>query len=166
MIKALKLTLIFLFTTQCMIAQHILEFDSLIGSPKADISQLNWLAGHWRGEAFGGQIGEIWSPYVGTSMLFSCQAASEDRVTFYEFGTITEENNTLVFRLKHFHSDLRGWEEKDERLERPLVKISPNIAFFHNFTFEKISEEEINVYVMFKDEVSPPFEMKFNYKRL
>jgi hypothetical protein len=32
----------------------------------------------------------------------------ENEVQFYEIETISEENGTFVFRLKHFHRDLKG----------------------------------------------------------
>lgn len=162
----IKLTLFLFILLQSAFAQNTLKYDSTAGSPNAKISQVSWMAGHWRGEAFGGQIDEIWTPPVGNSMMFTFQATEGEKVNFYEFGTITEEKNTLIFRFKHFHSDLKGWEEKDERLERALVKITKTTAYFHNFTFEQISENEINIYVLFKDEGSEPYEMKFNYKRV
>lgn len=31
-------------------------------SPTASLADAEWIAGHWRGEAFGGITEEIWSP--------------------------------------------------------------------------------------------------------
>jgi hypothetical protein len=89
---------------------------------------------------------------------------SEGKVEFYEIVTITEENNSLMLRLKHFHHDLKGWEEKDETVDFPLVKIENNRAWFQGFTFEKISEDELNIYVMIGNKDGEAREMKFPYK--
>ncbi|MEM8567771.1 MAG: DUF6265 family protein [Bacteroidota bacterium] len=141
-------------------AQNTLKYDSVKGSPRASIDQAAWLTGRWQGEAFGGQINEVWSPPVAKSMMFAFQAENDGKVTFYEFGTITEENNTLLLRFKHFHSDLKGWEEKDDRLIRKLVRVTQNRVYFNSFTFERVSDDEINVYVLFKKDSGETYEMK------
>ncbi len=146
-------------------AQNTIKYDSVKGSPKASISDVNWLTGHWRGEAFGGQIDEVWSPPVSKSMMFAFQAEKDGEVTFYEFGTITEEKNTLILRLKHFHPDLKGWEEKDDRLEWKLVRVEDSRVYFNNFTFERIGTEKLNVYVLFKNG-EKVFEQKFSYSKI
>lgn len=154
-------------TLACQIsAQNTLKYDSIKGSAKATIHQVAWLQGQWRGVAFGGQIDEVWSPPVSGSMMFAFQAEEKGKVTFYEFGTITEENNTLILRLKHFHGDLKGWEEKDDRLEWKFVKMTKYRAYFNNFTFERVGTDEINVYVLFRKDSGESYEMKFNYYRV
>ena len=85
-------------------------------------------------------------------MMGSFKLVTNENVQFYELCTISEENETLVFRLKHFHNDLKGWEEKDERLEAKLVKIENNKAYFNDFTFEKINKNELVIYAVFKNE--------------
>ncbi len=39
-------------------------------SPEATLEDVSWIAGHWKGEAFGGIAEEIWSPPLGDSMMF------------------------------------------------------------------------------------------------
>lgn len=70
------------------------------------------MEGHWKGEAFEGITEEIWTPPLGGSMLFSFKLVVEDKVVFYELGHIRQLGETLVFELKHFNDDLKGWEEK------------------------------------------------------
>ena len=88
----------------------------------------------------------------------------DNKVSFYEIETITEENGTLILRLKHFHSDLKGWEEKDETIDFPLVKLEADRAYFEGLTFEKISDNEMNVYVMIGNGDGKAEEVKFAYK--
>tara|TARA_B110001450_G_scaffold12812_1_gene12172 strand:- start:910 stop:1419 length:510 start_codon:yes stop_codon:yes gene_type:complete len=133
-------------------------------SPPADLSAVKWLSGHWRGEAFGGLIEEIWSPAVGGSMMGAFKLIVENKVQFYEIETISEESGTLVFRLKHFHRDLKGWEEKDKAIDFVLVKVMENKVYFNGLTIERISDKEINIYVAIEDNGSTT-EEKFTYKR-
>ena len=66
-------------------------------SPAADLSAVKWLSGHWRGQAFGGLIEEVWSPPVGGSMMGAFKLVVDSKVQFYEIETISEENETLIF---------------------------------------------------------------------
>jgi len=156
------LAFLFLITVSAF-SQNTLKFNVENGSPKATINDVSWISGYWLGEAFGGVTEEIWSNPLGNSIMGSFKLVVDGNIQFYELCTISEENETLIFRLKHFHSDLKGWEEKDERLESQLVKIEGNRAYFNDFTFERISDNELNIFVVFKDKDDKETEMKFNY---
>lgn len=134
-------------------------------SPQADLSVIEWLAGHWQGEAFGGITEELWAPPLAGSMMGSFKLILDGQVSFYEIMTIVEENNNLILRLKHFHQDLKGWEEKDETHDFKLVKVSPDKVYFEGFTFEKIHHNEINIYVVIEDGENKE-EVKFPYNRV
>ncbi|WP_054852182.1 DUF6265 family protein [Olleya sp. ITB9] len=160
-----SLTLLALVIYLTSFAQNnTIKFDETISSPKANLSQVSWIQGHWKGEAFGGITEEIWSPPLGYSMMFSFKLVSNGKVVFYELGGIREVDNTLIFQLKHFGNDFKGWEEKDETVDAKLVKIEDNRVYFDQFTFEKISDSEINIYVVVEDNGNTE-EIKFNYKK-
>lgn len=143
---------------------NTMTLDSHAGSPDASLADIAWLQGHWQGEAMGGITEEIWSPPLGGSMMCAFRLIVDDEVRFYEIVTISEEENSLIMRLKHFHSDLKGWEEKDETVDFPLVKVTGDRIYFDGFTFEKISGDEMNVYVVVGSKENRQ-EMKFPYKR-
>ena len=157
------------FTTGFTWAQessaNTMSFDEQAGSPKASLSDVEWIQGHWRGEAFGGIVEELWSPPLGGSMMASFKLVVDGKVVFYEIETIIEENGTLILRLKHFHANLHGWEEKDETVDFKLVKLTPNKVFFDGFTLERVTEDEMNMYVVV-DEAGSKSEVKFNYHRV
>jgi Domain of unknown function (DUF6265) len=136
--------------------------DESIGSPAADLSATSWVAGHWRGKAFGGITEEVWTSPLGGSMMGSFKLVVDGKVNFYELITLSEVEGTLILKLKHFNANLTGWEEKDETVEFKLVKVTPNKVFFDHFTFEKISNDEINMYVVV-DNDGEKTEVKFNY---
>ena len=132
--------------------------------PKATLEDVSWVTGHWKGEAFGGITEEIWSPPLGDSMMFVFKLVTEGKVQFYEVGHIQQRDETLILQLKHFHGSLKGWEEKDETVDFKLVKLEGDKIYFDDFTIERISENEINMYVV-GDEDGSSKEVKFNYKR-
>ena len=147
------------------LAQNTLSWQEGMDSPKASLQDVAWISGHWKGEAFGGIAEEIWSPPLGGSMMFSFKLVVDGRVNFYELGHITEIDGTLWLQLKHFDGDLTGWEEKEDTVDFKLVKIEPNKVFFDDFTIERISDKEINMYVVIGNEDGSLEEVQFNYKR-
>jgi len=156
--------LLFFASTFLSYAQNTTSLKNGETSPKAKLSQISWMEGHWKGEAFGGITEEIWSPALGNSMMFSFKLVIDDQVNFYELGHIRQLDETLVFELKHFTNDLKGWEEKEEVQTFKLVKIVENRVYFEGFTFEKITENEINIYGLIHEDDKEK-EIKFNYKK-
>jgi len=161
----IRLIALFFLTSTYLVGQNTLSFEDGAISPNVNLSKVAWMEGHWKGEAFGGITEEIWSPPSGGAMMFSFKHIADGKVTFYEFGHIQQIEDTLVFQLKHFGSDLNGWEEKDEMVSAKLVKVEGNRLYFDDFTFEKISDNEINIYVVITENEKEE-EVKFNYKRV
>lgn len=145
-------------------AQNRLSLADGHTSPTADLDQIAWMEGHWKGKAFGGITEEIWSPPLGGSMLFSFKLVADDKVVFYELGHIRQVEETLIFELKHFGEDLKGWEEKDEVQSFKLIKVDGNRVYFEGFTFEKVSNEEINIYGLIH-QGDKAEEVQFNYQK-
>ena len=150
---------------QKQVSEHILELDSLAVSPKAKINDVSWISGTWKGEAFGGITEEIWSEPMGDSMMAAFKLVSDGKVQFYEIEIIREIKESLILQLKHFNDDLKGWETKDQTVDFPLVKITDLAVYFDGMTFEKVSDQEMNVYVLMHEKDGSTNEMKFNYKR-
>ena len=166
--KLIVLSMLLFLSLQCSAQdtfENTLQFDESAGSPKADLTAVAWIAGHWRGEALGGVVEEIWSPPLGGSMMASFKLVVDNQVKFYELETITQHNDTLILKLKHFSSNLHGWEVKEETVDFKLVKVTDNKVFFDGMTFEKVSAEEMNVYVVIGDEGKKQ-EAKFSYKKV
>jgi len=164
----MKRTLLFFLSCLAMEAaqaQNTLPFDPEVGAPEATIQDVAWIAGHWVGDKWGGQVEEIWAPPMGDAMMGSFRFVSEGKAVFYEILIITEEEGTLMLRLKHFHGDLKGWETQDETVDFPLVKLTENAAYFDGLTFRKLSENNIEVIVLAAEEGQPAEELDFPYVR-
>ncbi|EDP70242.1 hypothetical protein FBALC1_11932 [Flavobacteriales bacterium ALC-1] len=144
-----------LFTFSCQSQETKLE-------PK--LENIKWIAGVWHGEAFGGQTEEIWSEPSGGSMMATFKLINDGKVTFYEIEVIREIENTLILQLKHFGPDLKGWETKNETVDFPLKEITENKVVFEGMTFEKVSQNEMNIYVDI-EEKGKVETVKFNYKK-
>ncbi|MDH4020473.1 MAG: DUF6265 family protein [Xanthomonadales bacterium] len=145
--------------------ENTLRIDETVGSPTADLSAVAWIAGHWKGEALGGVVEEIWTPPLGGSMMAAFKLSVNNQVRFYELETIVEEDDTLILRLKHFSSKLLGWETQNETVDFKLVKVTPEKVYFDGMTFENVNDDEMNVYVIIGDE-GQERETKFNYRKV
>ncbi|MEM6721560.1 MAG: DUF6265 family protein [Bacteroidota bacterium] len=111
------------------------------------LDNIRWIAGNWKTKAFGGIAEENWSEPSGGSMMATFKLIVDGKVTFYEIETITEVNNSLILRLKHFDNELKGWETKEETVDFPLIKITKNKAIFEGMTFEAVDDHNMTVYV-------------------
>ncbi|MGV8814331.1 MAG: DUF6265 family protein [Gelidibacter sp.] len=129
------------------------------------LENIQWIAGNWKGEAFGGQTEENWSEPSGGSMMATFKLIADGKVVFYEIEIIREVENTLVLQLKHFGNDLKGWEEKDQTIDFPLKEITENKVVFEGMTFEKTTTNEMNIYVDIRQENGSVETVKFNYKK-
>jgi len=156
---------IILFNFFIVQGQNTLQLNESQESPEAQIALVSFMEGQWSGTAFGGITEEIWSPAAGGSMMFVFRHLVEDKVTFYEVGHIRELDNSLIFELKHFDTDLHGWEEKDEVQQFKFIKVEGNRVYFDGFTFENVSANEINIYGLIGNEDGTSNEVVFNYKK-
>lgn len=156
-----KLLLFLLFTTFCL-AQNTLHYNDEKGSEKGSLKDIAWLEGNWTGEAFGGIYEENWSKPSAGSMMFNFKLVVEGKVVFYEIGHIVEKEGTLLYQIKHFDANLKGWEEKDKSEDFRFIKKEGNRMYFDNFTFEHVSENEVKLYAYFEDSKE---EVIFNFKK-
>lgn len=155
----------FNLNAQKLVTGQIMILDDNSSSPKAKLADVAWISGNWKGEAFGGITEENWSEPSGDSMMATFKLINNGKVSFYEIEIIREVNESLILQLKHFNGDLKGWETKDETVDFPLVKITDSMVYFDGMTFEKVSDNEMNVYVLMKQKDESNSEIKFNYKK-
>jgi len=159
-----SIALIFLFSTGLVSAQETMQLPEGQSSPKANLEDVSWIEGHWTGEAFGGIAEEIWSAPLGNSMMFVFRMINDDKVSFYESGHIQQLDDSIILQLKHFDGNMRGWEEKNETIDFKLVKLEPNKVYFEGLTMEKISDDQMNVWVLIEDQ-GKTHEVLFAYKK-
>ena len=150
---------------QRFITEHIMTLDEQAISPNAELKDVAWISGNWKGEAFGGTVEENWSEPSGDSMMATFKLINDGKVSFYEIEIIRVVKESLILQLKHFNGDLKGWETKDETVDFPLVSITENAVYFDGMTFEKVNDREMNVYVLMNQKDGSKKELKFNYNK-
>lgn len=134
-------------------------------APAATIDDVAWIAGYWEGDAFGGTAEEIWSRPVAGTMVGVYKLIRGDAVVFYEILTIVESGKSLVLRLKHFNPDLSGWEEKDQSVSFPLVKLEPGVAYFDGMTFRREHPDTLRIFLASRERDGSFAEHDFRYRR-
>lgn len=133
--------------------------------PAATIDAMAWLAGTWRGSGLGGENEEIWSTPRHGGMMGMYRMLQDGRPVFYEFLTLAERDGSLALRLKHFHPDMRGWEERNEFLTFPLVAMENGRIYFEGITFEPRGDD-VTVWLAIEDrEAGSAREEVFRYRR-
>lgn len=148
----MKLTLIFFICAMGLVsAQNTLQLPQGKSSPRARLQDVAWAQGHWQGEAFGGEVEEIWGPPSGGSMMFMFKLYKDGKVSFYELGHVIEVDNSLVMQLKHFDGELTGWEEKEETVDFPLVRLEKDKVYFEGMTLERIGKDRMNIHVLIEE---------------
>lgn len=142
---------------------------ALVAEPEIELTptlaNIRWIAGNWKGKAFGGTTEENWSEPSGGSMMATFKLIVDGKVQFYEIETISEENNSLILRLKHFNSNLKGWETKDETVDFPLIRVTKNKAIFEGMTFESIDGDHMVVYVQLEQKDGTTTTVPFHYSK-
>ena len=88
---------------------------------------------------------------------------NDGKVTFYEIEIIREVQNSLLLQLKHFGSDLKGWETKDETVDFPLKYITETKVVFDGMTFEKVNNKQMTIYVDIKNDSGEVEVVEFQY---
>lgn len=134
-------------------------------SPPATLADIAWLIGQWQGAGIGGATAtESWLPPTGPTMVGTFVQQSEDgAVMFTELMYLTEEDGSLVLRLKHFNEDLTGWEAQDEMESFRLLAIEPCAAYFHELTIRCTDAEAASEGVTIAVRMQSGGELAFRY---
>jgi hypothetical protein len=103
-----------------------------VQSPVQRVDALAFLSGRWVDSSPDGDQEEYWSQPMGTSMVGHFRVVKDGSAVFYEFWAIEAEDGQLVFKMKHFHHGLVGWEEKSD-----MVRLTTNITAAQDVVFSK-----------------------------
>ena len=132
---------------------------------KASAADMAWLAGSWIGTGLGGVSEEIWSKPSGGIMMGTYRLLKDGKPVFYEMLWLMEAEGTLILRLKHFSPDLVGWEDKDKSVDFKFVKRDAKRMYFSGLTFERVSNDDLNIYLALRQRDGTLKEEVFRMKR-
>lgn len=104
------------------------------GGIPAAIKDAEFLAGRWQGAMGKNQdsfVEEIWSAPNGRNLIGMFRWNKPDgSASVQELLTITEENGTLLLRLRHQNAAGLAWEDKDKPVVLALAEKTPNLLRF------------------------------------
>lgn len=161
------LTLVLSATASPLAAQHTRVAPEGHVAPPARIAEAAWLTGDWVGVGIdGAEAAENWLPASGDTMVgLFVQEKPDGSLMFTEHMYLSEEGGSLVLKLKHFNSDLTGWEDKDGMVRFRLLSIEPCAALFSALTYRCDGEGGLLVAVRMKSEDPTVEELVFRFKR-
>lgn len=134
------------------LADKVLQLQEGATSPPATIEDAAWLEGHWEGDLEGAhQQHMVYSAASGHMPGFVRAWGENGDIWFYEIAVFAEVNNSLELRVKHFTSNLVGWEGQEEFIARRLVKLTDEALFFDGATFVKNGPDDHIVYYRIPD---------------
>ena len=81
-------------------------------------------------------------------MVGAFRLVAGGEASFYEICLLREHEGSLVYRVKHFHPDLTGWEEKPDFVEFPLVKVEPDQVQFAGLTLRRAGDACVHYLAM------------------
>jgi hypothetical protein len=150
--RALALALVLLGAArahaQSPYTEHTLRLDSAAAPPGASVEDLAWLAGHWVGQGLGGISEEMWAPPRAGQMLGMYRLVVGEETRLFELITLLEVDDRVVLRLKHFDADLRAWEEPEEFLDFPLLRLDGRTAYFSGLTFDGTTPDRLRIWLV------------------
>lgn len=133
--------------------------------PEATLRDVAWLSGKWVGSGMGGEVEDLWSTPAAGAMPGVFRLLKEGAVQFYELMTLVEVEGSLELRLKHFHADLKGWEEKDRVLAFPLNRREGNLFQFGGIRFDRVGDDQLHVTVSIRGRDGSLKDEVFRFRR-
>jgi hypothetical protein len=104
-------------------------------------------------------------PARGGVMTGTFRFLHEDKLEFSEIFQLAEHDGKWTLRRKHFHGDMKGWEEKDNFVEFPLVKVEPNALYFNRLSCKLNETGDLDVFLAMRNKDGALNEVTFAFRR-
>lgn len=162
--KALAV-LVAVLTAPMVVAEPAVRESETGNEPApATLDEVAWLEGRWEGEAFGGDVTEVYARTSATQMVGLFTLAKAGRPVFHEFVIVEERAGSLLFRIKHFDADFSEWEHLGETVDMPLLRLDDTAAHFSGMSFIRTGDAAMRV-ELFIDEGGIRRVEHFRYRR-
>lgn len=149
------------------LTEHTYRLPETASPGAGTFKDVAWLAGSWRGTAFGSQFEAVWNPASAGSMVGLWKLYDEEKgVSFYELLLIKEEGDGLKLMVKHFTPDFVAWEEKDDFVTFRLVKAEADAIHFSGLSFYRRGEDRMDGYIVMTQKDGSRTEHQLVYERV
>ena len=145
--------------------EHTWRLSEGEARPDANLEDVAWLAGRWKGTGLGEGFEAAWMEPSAGSMVGFFKVLGEDAVAFYELLVISKTDGVLSLRVKHFTEDFVAWEEKEEFIEFKIVKMEKDAVHFGGISFYRRGPNEYDGYIVFSGDDGQR-EVRLNYQRV
>jgi len=146
--------------------EWVTTYDNSKTRAKATLKDLNWLKGSWVASSNGHVTEHIIQDEKERQMPGFVRSVNKDKISFYEITTFVEQDSSVHYKVKHFSSNLEGWEAQHESIDRPLVKKSGNTLFFDGITFRKRDNANFTVYFLIQEGNQKGEVLEIDFRRL
>ena len=140
-------------------AYEIMEYKPGDKVAQADLSAIAWLEGKWKWEAdiFGPKYGQVTIEKEEHSQMAAlAMGYAREGVFFNEIMLFREVDGGVEWRLKHFTTELHGWEAQNAPVVRHLLKATDTELYFDDFTYVKQGDDKHMLYGRIHDEQGTP----------
>ena len=97
-------------------------------APKAKITDLAWMSGHWSGPMQNGTLEENWIQPTAKSLAALVRSTTGDATSMIELIVIEEENDTLMLRVQQWNPGFKPRTPAPQVMK--LVSSEPNKVVF------------------------------------
>ncbi len=117
------------------------------------LSDISFIAGHWKATPQGSTVEALWSAPAGDNMVGVIRMMKEGKATLYEMFAFEETQQGLVALVKHFQPGLVGLEEKDQSDRYHFLQAEKGSAIFEKqgeevrILYEKRSEDQFAIVI-------------------
>lgn len=139
----------------------------------SELEDFSFVSGRWLAEVDGDVLEEWWGEPVGNCVVGSFRWMHGDKARFYEYMIIEKREEQVWFHLRHFSPGLVAWEEKDEAMSYPLLRLTETEAVFEHesrnepkrFVYRRENENTLVVEIHSVNEAGETRKQGFTFTR-
>ncbi len=131
---------------------------------KGSVEDLDWLAGHWQGEYYGGIVDEIYTKPRNGTLAGMYRWTKDGQGATYAIMAYTNVGETVVFQMTELNADLTPVKGSGESFGQ-LLEMSEDKAVFEGMTVERNGPGDLTVTLTLEGESGAPVTHTMRYKR-